>query len=226
METFSDRVRKAREHAGLSQAQLAERVGMSQPGIQKLERGGSSSKFTAQIASVCGVSGEWLATGKGQMLGDMRPGQYDVNVQPIDEPIRTVPLISSVAAGLMTNVMDPYALGAYEKKVPVLVEVSKFAFALRVLGNSMMPDFSPGDIIIIDPDVTPHPGDFVVAKNDEEEATFKKYRPRGRNEKGEEYFELVPLNPDYPILRSDLENIYIIGTVVQHNRMMKNNNKL
>ena len=90
----------------------------------------------------------------------------------------------------------------------------------------MVPEFVPGDIVIIDPDITPQPGDYVIAKNDDQEATFKKYRPRGRNEKGQEYFELVPLNPDYPTLRSDLDQIAIIGTVVQHNRIMRRTNKL
>ena len=32
--------------------------------------------------------------------------------------------------------------------------------------------------------------------------------------RGEEYFELVPLNEDYPTLRSDLTRIEIIGTAV------------
>ena len=228
MKTFAERVRMAREHAGLTQAQLAEIVGMSQPGIQKLERSGGASKFTIQIASACGVSSEWLATGKGEMVDASAPRKpgFDVNIEPIDEPIRTVPLISCVAAGKMTGITDPYALGAYEKKVPVLVDTSKFAFALRIQGNSMAPEFVPGDIVIIDPDVTPQPGDYVIAKNDDQEATFKKYRPRGRNEKGQEYFELVPLNPDYPTLRSDLDQIVIIGTVVQHNRILRRTNKL
>ncbi len=78
----------------------------------------------------------------------------------------------------------------------------------------MEPEFIDGDIVIIDPSVSPLPGDFVVAKNNEEEATFKKYRPRGKNDQGIDYFELIPLNEDYAPLRSDLEHLRVIGTMV------------
>lgn len=59
---------------------------------------------------------------------------------------------------------------------------------------------SKGMSVLIDPDEHPHPGDFVVAKNGEEAATFKKYRPRGIGEDGQEVFELVPLNDDFPTI--------------------------
>lgn len=85
----------------------------------------------------------------------------------------------------------------------------------------MEPEFKEGDIIIIDPEVAPSPGNYVVAKNSEEEATFKKYRPRGVNEKGEHYFELVPLNPDFETMRSDHQSITIIGTAVDHVRRLR-----
>ena len=73
---------------------------------------------------------------------------------------------------------------------------------------------------MIDPDVQPKPGGFVAARNGKQEATFKRYRPRGLNEKGVEYFELVPLNENYPTMRSDLEEITIIGTAVEHRKTL------
>jgi len=82
----------------------------------------------------------------------------------------------------------------------------------------MLPEFREGDMVIIDPAVEPSPGDYVVAQNDDNEATFKKFRPRGVNERGQQVFELVPLNEDYPSLRSDCVSIRIIGTMVEHRR--------
>ena len=82
----------------------------------------------------------------------------------------------------------------------------------------MLPDYRPGDRVIIDPEVTPTPGDCVVAKNGEDEATFKKYRPRGLDQAGNMVFELVPLNDDYPIIRSDATPVRIIGTMVEHRK--------
>lgn len=51
--------------------------------------------------------------------------------------------------------------------------------------------------------------------------TFKKYRVIGVNEFGVDIIELVPLNPDFPILNSNQIEISIIGVVVAHNRLFK-----
>lgn len=80
----------------------------------------------------------------------------------------------------------------------------------------MNPVFNEGDLVIIDPDESPRPGDYVVASNGGDEATFKKYRPRGIDENGQEVFELVPLNEDYPPMHSDRQHIEIIGVMVEH----------
>jgi SOS-response transcriptional repressor LexA len=58
----------------------------------------------------------------------------------------------------------------------------------------------------------------VVAKNGNGEATIKQYRPRGVNDKGQEWFELAPLNDVFPTMRSDLQTIQLIGVVVEHRR--------
>lgn len=132
--------------------------------------------------------------------------------------LRPVPRISFVQAGPWREVVDPYAPGAAEDYLLTDQDLGRYAFALTIQGDSMTPDFRAGDIIIIDPDVRPTPGDFVVARNGYDEATFKKYRPRGINEQGELVIELVPLNDDYPSLRSDCTPLKIIGTMVEHRR--------
>ena len=66
--TLSGRMRLAREHARLTQAQLAKKTGISQPTISDLERGEQKkSAYTTQIAHACRVSPLWLATGRGDM---------------------------------------------------------------------------------------------------------------------------------------------------------------
>ena len=135
--------------------------------------------------------------------------------------IREVPVISSVQAGLWREAVDAYAPGAGQDYIVVQAELGDHAFALKVRGDSMEPEFKEGDTIIIDPDVKPSPGDYVVARNDDQEATFKKFRPRGVNDQGIPVIELVPLNEDYPVLRSDHSPIEIIGTLVEHRRQRK-----
>ena len=132
--------------------------------------------------------------------------------------LRQIPLISFVQAGLWREAVDPYGQGAGDDYLLTQVNLGPHAFALTVRGESMQPEFREGDTIIIDPDVKPSPGDFVVAMNDENEATFKKYRPRGVNEHGQSVIELVPLNEDFPTLRSDFTPIEIIGTLMEHRR--------
>lgn len=141
------------------------------------------------------------------------------NVSPAQIGLRPIPVISSIQAGKLTYISDPYPAGAgYAIEYTDDHDLSRWTFALDVEGESMLPEFRPGDRIIVDPEVTPNPGDFVVARNGSDEATFKKYRPRGMNAAGEMVFELVPLNADYATMRSDVEQLTIIGVVVEHRK--------
>jgi SOS-response transcriptional repressor LexA len=159
----------------------------------------------------------------GEDSAGQPPGRpaFDGNVEVADMGFKRVPRISFVQAGPWREVVDPYAPGAAEDYLMTDLELGAHAFALTIHGESMLPEFREGDVIIVDPNVKPTPGDFVVAKNGNEEATFKKYRPRGVNEQGNEVIELVPLNEDYPSLRSDRTPIQIIGTMMEHRRYRK-----
>lgn len=66
---FSERLYAAREYAHLTQDQLAEKSGVKQGTISKIERGDSeSSTFTVELAVACGVRPEWLAMEQGEMI--------------------------------------------------------------------------------------------------------------------------------------------------------------
>lgn len=147
--------------------------------------------------------------------------KFDANVEPVEAAWHRVPLISFVQAGMMTEVVDPFVLGDGFEIVLTHIPVSARTFALRIKGESMLPEYKPGDVVIIDPEVSPQPGDMVVAKNTEEEATFKKYRPRGTNERGDMTFELVPLNDDFPTLNSERDHLHIIGVEVEHRKFRR-----
>ena len=134
---------------------------------------------------------------------------------------RRIPLIDYVQAGKWTEVVNSNQLSNATDWILTDLDLSDNAFALEIKGESMLPRFKEGDRIIVDPTVYPLPGDFVVAKNGEHEATFKKYRPRGISEQGKQVFELVPLNEDFATLRSDICQITIIGTMVEHRSYRK-----
>lgn len=65
------RIRTARRHAGLSQAQLALRIGVQRSAVSHWEDGTMRSPSVAnmrQVAEVTGIHFEWLATGRGPMF--------------------------------------------------------------------------------------------------------------------------------------------------------------
>lgn len=212
-------IRRRRKTLKLTLEQVVDRIeqvgGKTDTGnLSRIETGkqGATEEMLRLIAQALGCS-----------VADFfkADGQLDLNMEPASLGTRRIPLIDYVQAGHMAEVCNPYSVGDAAEWLMTESELSANAFALRIKGDSMLPDFTEGDVVIIDPEVGPYPGCFVVAKNGDNEATFKKYRPRGINERGVDVFELVPLNDDYPSLRSDLVAVNIIGTMVEHRRFFR-----
>lgn len=65
-ESFSDRLKDAREAKAMTQAQLSERVGVSRPQLANLEtgRGDASVPVLIGLSAELEVSIDWLLTGK------------------------------------------------------------------------------------------------------------------------------------------------------------------
>lgn len=214
MSNIGQNIAAARRARGWSQGDLAIKAKVSQGTIGHLESGrNESSKKLPQIAAALGMTVE-------ELVGGALPKPVQ-NVRAAEIGLRRIPLISSVQAGRMTEAIDPFPIGGAFDYLLTDLDLSEHAFALTVEGDSMLPDFHEGDRVIVDPAITPRPGDFVVAKNGKEEATFKKYRPRGVGANGEDVFELVPLNPDYATINSEREPAVIIGVMVEHRRYRK-----
>ncbi|RIQ74991.1 helix-turn-helix domain-containing protein [Bordetella avium] len=222
MSTLQERIREAALAARISQSELARRLGLTR-GAVSFWFTGVTKELTGEnllsAAQVLGVNPAWLGTGKGPRLPDSAPlsPTFDKNVARASVGSRRVPLINYVQAGELTEIGAAFSGEALEYLLTDM-ELSDHAFALEIAGLSMSPDFKPGDRIIVDQEVCPQPGDFVVARNGGFEATFKKYRPRGMDENGNDLFELVPLNDDYPTLYSKREQLIIIGTMMEHRR--------
>lgn len=64
MKTLAERLKIGREKAGMSQAQLAEKIGLSQQSVAKIENGETlQPRKIKEIAKVLGVSQKWLQLG-------------------------------------------------------------------------------------------------------------------------------------------------------------------
>lgn len=213
----SERIRELRKKHGLTQQKLGELIGVKKSSISQWENDehSPSGDNLAQLSKVFGVSAHWLATGKGS------PELSNVEPAVIPQGNR-VPILSYVQAGNWREMCElATAFDGNVEYVSAGGEIGPYGFGLWLRGDSMVPLFKEGDLIIVDPDESPQPGDYVVAKNGSDEATFKKYRPRGIDENGQEVFELVPLNDDYPTMHSDRQHIQIIGVMVEHRSYRK-----
>lgn len=102
------RVKEARDAAKLSQAQLAEKVGISQTAIHLLEqRDSESSKFLVELARALNVSPEWLKDGTTAAHDQHR--KYDVadDKTPSDETHVIIPRYN-VAASCGTGLLNDH----------------------------------------------------------------------------------------------------------------------
>lgn len=218
LEHLGDRIQNARKVAGLTQKELADMVGISQTAVHKLECGRSkSSRKTVTIALTCGVDPVWLETGRGEMsitshnalsaqtsssrqiaenerkYSTSRSSQSSTPQNVSSSGSTKIPLLSwSEAGGRLDHSQENAEF------VHLGPQVNDHAFALKVSGDSMETEFSNGDIILIDPTLTPNNNSFVVVRLlGEDNATFKQLIMDG----GRRY--LKPLNPRYPIIEID-----------------------
>lgn len=217
MESVGDRIRRLRKSLGLTQVKLAQMLGIKAPSVVQWEsdKTNLSGENLLNAAKLFGVTPDYILYG-GEIEQSAAP-----NMEMAQPDIHRIPVISYVQAGVWTAPNEIRECDGNMAYITTDLELGERAFAIVIRGNSMEPEFTEGDLVLIDPDEPLHPGDFVVAKNGEEEATFKKYRPRGYSEDGKEIFELAPLNDDYATMRSDRQHIQIIGTMVEHRRRRK-----
>lgn len=152
---------------------------------------------------------------------DLRKIQSESNIRPAAIGTRRIPLLNSLQVVKMTEAIGSSTRHGASDFLLTDLDLSEAAFAFEIDDDSMTPEFNPGDRVIIDPALHPRPGDYVVAANGEEDATFKRYRVRGKNDTGQEIFELIPLNPDYPAVSNEMSKVRIIGVMVEHRRYRK-----
>ena len=209
MTTLGERIKAYREQLKISQNKLAdicneidtrsENTKWGQSRIANYERGNRTPDLEdiAILSKALNISPEILA--------------FENNVMVVTNRTYSYPLLSPIQAGLWTGISSLEGFDGYEM-IPSTIIASEDSFYLRITGDSMKPRFNEGDLILIDPNISPSPGKFVVAINGKDEATFKQYKELGiMSENDTPHFELVPLNPMFPVLSSLNQEIRIIG---------------
>ncbi len=213
---LKDRLKQSRKNAKLTQNEVIERIdGLTQSAYSQLENGKvKSSGKIVELANLFGVNSTWLATGQGEPEPS---ATFDNNVE-IVKINKIAPVINIVQAGKFTHIGD----NSYDEYLPYFGDYGNDSvYWLRIQGKSMLPDFKEGEYVLINKDRQPTAGNYVVAlKHGETKATFKKYRPKGYDNNGTEYWQLIPTNEEFPIIDSRYEPFDVIGVAVERNQRL------
>lgn len=198
---LKDRLNHALKEAGISQGDLARRIGISQQAISALATKGKGSKHLYKIARELGVRTEWLETGEGEMMAEAgaRPpdtsaiinlGDARGNVTPLRRTPVVIPgqlnnlvpvrVIGEVQAGVWREAVEWPAEDNRRREInlPVAPHYQHLQpYALEVIGPSMDQIFSHGSLVVVVPFLNlgrePRQGDKVVALRSRPDGTWE-----------------------------------------------------
>lgn len=215
-EKQSDRLRKVRIQKGFSTSSDAARAyGWNQNTYISHENGnrGLSPKSAERYARAYGVSVGWLLTGENP------PKWLNDNEIPSElKPVRQIPRLTM-------NELAPLQEGTYVEHLTRCTEFSAIGidpnlgahvFKVVLDDGSMAPDFKQGEMITVDPDQKPQPGDYVLAVT-RGNALFRWLRNAGFDDQGQPLLELAPINEAWapqPVT----EDTWIVGQAIRHTR--------
>lgn len=151
-------------------------------------------------------------------------GEAGIGVEPLRAMLPVeIPLINSVAAGYPAEFTDlGYPARVADEYVRAPDVHDPDAFAARVVGESMMPDYREGDIVIFSPAKQVKSGmDCFVRLEPDHETTFKRvYIETGSEEGAGAVIRLQPLNPAFAATVLDRERVAGLYAAVGVMRML------
>jgi phage repressor protein C with HTH and peptisase S24 domain len=143
--------RAAREDARLSQLDLARMAGVCQQLIAAIETGRTrSTKFLPRIAVALNrrpgeLDPDWLAV--DEQRGPASPASFGD---------RDLPVYASAEGGEGQIIVSPDPMEIIPRPSPVVGV--RDAYAVYITGESMVPEFEPGDLAIVNPNLPPIAG--------------------------------------------------------------------
>lgn len=147
--------------------------------------------------------------------------ELDSNIQPAPPACGRVPLINNVAAGYPAEFTDlDYPARAADEYITCPGLSDPHAFAARVVGDSMQPQYHQGDIVIFSPQRPTPPGcDCFVRFEGSGESTFKRifFEP-GEDGTADALIRLQPLNNFYAprvLPREQVAGLYAAAYVMR-----------
>ena len=162
METWHDRANRRIKQLGLTRTALAKALGVSQPTLSSALnlRSKSPSSFSLDaLAELLSVGPLWLKEG----IDDAEAQNYPVPALPDSTAVELLSGLDFVEGALVNN-SRPDALRWHIPRdfMPYLLGEPRI---IRVNGDSMRPDFRPGDMVMIDTGYTQPspPGNYAIS---------------------------------------------------------------
>ena len=198
-------LKSARKAAGMTQAEVAKIVGITQNGYSYWENGKAKidNESLAKLSRIFGVSIDYLI------------GVDD----SLDGKAIRIPVLGSVPAGIPIEAIEDIV--DWEDLPKSMASGGREYFALQVKGDSMWPDYLPGDTVIVRKQPTCQSGEDCVVYVNGYEATLKQVRLNDDHS-----LTIVPRNQSYPPRTYSPEEIEtlpvsIAGVVVELRRKIK-----
>ncbi len=203
-------ISERRKTLGLPASEVGRIAGISGEYVHYIEKGKRKPGFDIAMRILRALRADPLEFLQvtGYLTSDAKPAPFKI--------MRLVPIISWTTVGIWPQDYTPDHPADAGEWTETDVEGKK-VFALRVKDVSMEPEFLKGDVIIVNPHVEAVPGDFVIVKNDWEEAALRQLK------KFDKILVLLPLNhryPDIELKRGD-HKYKIIGKVVKKEKRYK-----
>lgn len=200
------RLKEARKAKGLTQVEVSKIIGISQNGYSDWETGKNRVDAVSlnKLADLYGVTVDYLLGG---------------SEAPTNTALR-IPVLGSVPAGVPLEAIEDIV--DWEELPQSMASGEKEYFALEVKGDSMWPDYLPGDVVIVRRQPTCDSGDDCVVYINGYDATLKQVRLNAEDQS----LTIVPRNQSYPPRTFTAEEIQslpvtIAGVVVELRRKMK-----
>ena len=164
---FGESAKKWRYDHGVSQAQLAKKLGITRSYLSQVENGEpASGRLQARFRN---VTAQW-----GSAEGSTNHGGLPNDAEIV--PLRLVPLVSWAQAGQAVE-YDELPV-SWQKKVHTTVDDPK-AFAVSIVGDSMEPRYHADDVAFLEPSRPVRQHDTVIARLKDGGVVFKIYSRTG-----------------------------------------------
>lgn len=199
------------ERHGLTASGLARRAGLDPTAFNKSKRCGADGRdrwpSTESLAKVLDATGSSLDEFMNLVRGNTPAAEDSLSRQA-----GSIPLLGFAQAGSGGFFDDggfPVGQGWDVVDFPTQPANRPGLYALEVQGDSMMPLYRDGDVLIVEPGAQVRRGDRVVVRTREGEVMAKLL-----NRQTSRTLELMSLNPDHPDRSFDMSEIDWIARII------------